>query len=215
MRSRQRPERPRYLVGQRGGILFLIRADYAEAKPRAAVFLDRDGVLNQRIPGGYVTKWSEFVLLSGVFDAVRRLRTLGFQLVIVSNQAAVGKGLLSCEELAEITQRGLAQFEAQGSAIDAAFYCLHQPADDCRCRKPHPGLLEESARHLKIDFSRSFLIGDSPSDITAGGLMGCKTVYLSESPEPSVNASYQCGTMAQAVRWIEEESVRRQFFAGE
>jgi histidinol-phosphate phosphatase family protein len=213
VKSRPGQERSRYVVRKQRGILLLHRADYAEAEPRATVFLDRDGVLNKRISGGYVTKWSEFVLLSGAFRALRQLRSLGFQLVIVSNQAAVGKGLMTCEGLAEITQRSLAQFDSQGSAIDAAFFCLHQPADDCKCRKPRPGLLRESARHLKIDFRRAFLIGDSPSDITAGSLMGCKTVYLSALPDVSVKANYQCGSLAKAVRWIEEESVRGQFFA--
>jgi histidinol-phosphate phosphatase family protein len=197
----------RYLIRNRGGILSFCRADYAAPGPRATVFLDRDGVLNKRIKGGYVTQLSEFALLPGVLGALRRLRNLGFQLVIVSNQAAVAKGLLTWEALAHITQMSLNRFQAAGGAIDAAFFCLHQSSDSCECRKPGPGLLQESAGWLKIDFNRSFLIGDSPADIVAGAAMNCKTVYLARFSEANVKATHQARTLRQAVRWIEGEAV--------
>jgi len=202
VRSKPPGDRTHYVIKNRHGILAVCRGDYAAPGPKPTVFLDRDGVLNKRIGGGYVTHWSEFVLLPGVLGALRQLRRLGFQLVIVSNQAAVSKGLLPWEALAGITRMSLDRFRRAGGGIDAAFFCLHQPSDSCDCRKPSPGLLRESSRWLKIDFKESFLIGDSPADIVAGAAMNCKTVFLARLPDPNVKATHQARTLGQAVRWI-------------
>ena len=195
-----------YVVSSSGGILCFRLAAGPREGARPTVFLDRDGVLNRRIAGGYVTCWADFVLLAGVVPALEQLHRRGFQLVIVSNQAAVAKGLLKWETLADITRRSLRRFQAGGGQIDAAFFCLHQPSDLCDCRKPKPGLLQEAARSLPIDFSRSFLIGDSAADILAGAAMGCKTVYLARTLRPDVPATHQARTLSQAVQWIRRES---------
>ncbi|MBV8890997.1 MAG: HAD-IIIA family hydrolase, partial [Acidobacteria bacterium] len=128
-----------------------------------------------------------------------------FQLIVVSNQAGVAKGLLKWQDLLSITCKSFEFFQEAGG-IDAAFYCLHQPSDACGCRKPKPGLLEQAARYLKIDFRRSFLVGDSASDMLAGAAMGVKTIYLASSPDPNAKASFVTCTLKQAVCWIRGQS---------
>jgi len=195
-----------YSVDNQQGMLVFCHNGGCDLHVRGTVFLDRDGVLNHRVVGGYVTRWEQFKIMRGVLPALRTLRNLRLQLVIVSNQAAVGKGVLDWEELANITRASLQQFHAAGGTIDAAFFCLHQPTDACGCRKPRSGLLEEAARRLKIDFDRSFLIGDSLADILAGNSMGCKTVYLTSLMDAAVPAAYQARTLGKAVQWIKTHS---------
>ncbi len=199
-------QRFRYVVSSRDGILRFRLAGGLTKVAKPTVFLDRDGVLNRRIDGGYVTRWADFVLLPGVVPALRQLHHCGFQLIIVSNQAGVAKGVLQRETLEEITRRSLQQFQAGGGQIDAAFFCLHQPSDLCECRKPKPGLLRAAARSLPIDFSRSFLIGDSLADVLAGTAVGCATVYLTHASSSEVAATHQARTLGQAVQWIRRRS---------
>ena len=173
---------------------------------RTTVFLDRDGVLNRRVPDGYVTRWSEFVFLPGVKAALRQLRRAGFLLVIVSNQAGVATGHLSRKGLIVITTRCLRELAASGCAVDAAFYCLHHASEGCRCRKPAIGLFREAARVLPITLAHSYLVGDSSSDIAAGTKIGCRTIYITSAVRrarsASPSANYLARNLRQAVRWI-------------
>jgi D-glycero-D-manno-heptose 1,7-bisphosphate phosphatase len=194
-----------YVIGEADGILSFCRENGRKPGLRPAVFLDRDGVLNRRVEGGYVTRWTEFKILPGVLPAVRTLRALDLLLVIVSNQAGVAKGLLSVEDLAEITCNSLEVLGTAGG-IDAAFFCLHQPSDRCSCRKPQVGLLELAAEYLNINLQCSFLVGDSPADIQAGKAMGCRTVYLARSPDASVSPCFWARTLGQAAAWIAVQS---------
>lgn len=193
---------PGYRVRTRNGILSFLPSRIPGRTPRPTVLLDRDGVLNQRIPGGYVTRWADFVFLPGVMDTLAKLRTAGFQLVIVSNQAGVGKGVFTRADLIQITQASLNELRKARVWVGGAFFCLHAPSDNCSCRKPNIGLMEEAARRLPIDFSRSFLIGDSPSDIQAGERMGCTNIYLAPVDREPVPAHYRAATITDAVSWI-------------
>lgn len=147
---------------------------------RRAIFLDRDGVINRRIVGGYVTDWSEFHFLFGALDGVARLAASPSPVIVVSNQAGVGKGLVSVSALGEITRRFVAQVQRAGGRIDAVYYCPHTAADACTCRKPKPGLLLEAARDWAIDLGRSVFLGDSPTDAEAGHAVGCEVMLVPE-----------------------------------
>jgi histidinol-phosphate phosphatase family protein len=130
------------------------------------------------------------------------LEDAGFQLVIISNQAGVAKGILPCADLVEITQASLNELQARGVRVQGAFFCLHAPSDGCSCRKPNVGLLQEAARVLPIDFDRSFFIGDSPSDMQAGAGMGCATIYLGGDASEFASADYHAENMNDAVGWL-------------
>ena len=132
--------------------------------PKAAVFLDRDGVIN-RDRSDYVKTWEEFEFLPGVLEAFRLLAPSPHRVVVVSNQSAIGRGLVSRETVEEIHARMTEAVRRGGGRIDAVFYCPHRPDEDCLCRKPRPGLLLQAARELDIDLPASWLIGDDRRDL--------------------------------------------------
>ena len=153
----------------------------AEAKPAVkgpAMFIDRDGVINCRRPGGYVLEWSQFVFVPGMRAALKQLASLGLPMIVISNQAAVGKGLLDRARLEEITQRMQQALLSDGAALTAAYYCIHRADENCACRKPKPGLLEQAAADFHIDLRTSIFIGDSETDVQAARAAGCQPVLF-------------------------------------
>jgi D-glycero-D-manno-heptose 1,7-bisphosphate phosphatase len=154
-------------------------SDPARRGPMPGIFLDRDGVINEKIEGSYVTTWEEFRYIDGVRRALLQLSALGLPLIVVSNQAAVGKGLISEETLVEITRRFVSELREAGVEIQAVYYCPHVPQQSCACRKPQPGLLEQAAREWNIDLRNSVMIGDSLTDAQAATAAGCRAVLFS------------------------------------
>jgi D-glycero-D-manno-heptose 1,7-bisphosphate phosphatase len=158
-----------------------------------AIFLDRDGVINCRRPGDYVLNWSQFLFVSGIQAALKQLSTLYLPMIVISNQAAVGKGLLNPATLQEITAQMQQTLLADGVSLAAVFYCTHRTDEKCDCRKPRPAMLLRAANEFNIDLGRSIFIGDSASDIQAGLAAGCKPVLFGsthiESFRNSVPAS--------------------------
>jgi D-glycero-D-manno-heptose 1,7-bisphosphate phosphatase len=144
---------------------------------RPAVFLDRDGVINQN-RATYVKSWEEFVFLPGVFAPLGRFAASPFAVVVISNQSAVGRGLLMRTDLEGIHRRMIRAIEGHGGRVDAVEYCPHHPAEGCECRKPRPGLLVRAASQLDLDLSRSYLVGDARSDMEAALCAGCQPVLV-------------------------------------
>lgn len=144
-----------------------------------AIFLDRDGVINRRRPGDYVLNWSEFVFVPGIRSALKQLSSLGLPLIVISNQAAVGKGLLDPSGLEDITTRMHQTLLSDQVFLFAAYYCIHRSTEGCICRKPKPGLLFRAAQDHNLDLSRSIFIGDSDTDLQAAQAAGCKPVLFS------------------------------------
>jgi len=145
---------------------------------RPAIFLDRDGVINRRRPGDYVLDRSQFVFIPGIRSALKQLSSLGLPLIIISNQAAVGKGLLDSAGLEEITAHMHQTLLSDDVFLVAAYYCIHRSSEDCLCRKPKPGLLLRAAQDFNVDLSRSIFIGDSDTDLQAAQAAGCKPVLF-------------------------------------
>jgi len=147
-----------------------------------SVLLDRDGVINRRIRRGYVTSWKRFIFLPGVLEGLRRLSLAGYSIIVVSNQAAVGKGLMTPSDLDEITRRFVKKARTHGGPIDAVYYCMHRKEARCRCRKPRPGLLLQAQADHHLILSETYLIGDSPSDLMAARQAGCPVVMVNSNP---------------------------------
>jgi D-glycero-D-manno-heptose 1,7-bisphosphate phosphatase len=143
------------------------------------VLLDRDGVINRRKPDGYFTSWAEFEFLEGAREGNGRLTQNGYAAIVVSNQACVGKGLLSHSELASITRRFVEEVEKTGGRIHDVYYCTHRKEEGCECRKPQPGLILEAQRKHQFNFASTFMIGDSPSDLQAARTVGCPALLIS------------------------------------
>jgi D-glycero-D-manno-heptose 1,7-bisphosphate phosphatase len=142
-----------------------------------AIFLDRDGVIIENRPS-YVRSWADVTILPLALEALAHIHASPFRIVIVTNQSAVGRGLLGLEEAWEINHRLLQVIEASGGRVDGVFMCPHSPADHCNCRKPKPGLLKEAAESLALDLSRSIMIGDALSDVLAGQAAGVQSAVL-------------------------------------
>ena len=143
-----------------------------------AVFLDRDGVINRRVVDRYVRDWSEFSFLPGTVRAIRMLKELGFLVVVVTNQQGIGRGLMTEADLHGIHRRMIQEMERGGSVVDAVYYCPHTDESACPCRKPETGMLDQAARELKIELGRSYMVGDSPSDVEAARRAGCRPVFI-------------------------------------
>ena len=144
-----------------------------------AVFLDRDGVINQRPPeGDYITRWEDFHFLPGVAEGIALLNHAGFSVIVVTNQRCVAKGQLSEADLHQMHEKMSDDLARAGARIDATFYCPHDIEPRCDCRKPAPGMLLSAARLHEIDLRASWMIGDSDNDVEAGHSAGCKTARV-------------------------------------
>ena len=144
---------------------------------RSGVFIDRDGVINVN-RSNYVKSWDEFTFEAGVFEALKCLAQTNLAIVIVSNQSAIGRGLVEKDTVEEIHKRMVEVISQNGGRIDAVYYCPHRPEEGCTCRKPRPGLLRQAALELDLDLSRSYFIGDAISDVEAALAAGCMPLFV-------------------------------------
>ena len=143
------------------------------------IFLDRDGVINRNPPNkGYVRRWSEFSFLPNALNAIRDLTEDGYRIIVVTNQAGIGKGLFSEDNLKDIHARMVTEITDTGGRIDAVYYCPHHPETGCECRKPKPGMLIRAADEHRMELSSAYLIGDSTTDIEAGRRAGTRTLLV-------------------------------------
>lgn len=146
------------------------------------IFIDRDGVVNKD-PGGwtpysYVTEFKEFQFLPGALDALAKLNRAGYDVIVISNQAGVGKGHFTRKRLDEINNMMASEVKRHGGLIRESFYCIHRKEENCNCRKPKTGLLEMAAKKYRIVPGDTYFIGDSEVDIDAGSAIGTPTVFV-------------------------------------
>lgn len=155
---------------------------------RPAIFFDRDNTLIAC--HGYLGDPAKVVLVPGAASAIAALRTLGFAIVVISNQSGVARGLFDEAAMRAVNARmsQLLLKENPQAIIDAHEFCPHHPQAplaayrvDCDCRKPKPGMLLKAARELQLDLARSWLVGDTPRDIDAGAAAGCRTVLFTDA----------------------------------
>jgi histidinol-phosphate phosphatase family protein len=141
-----------------------------------AVFFDRDGTLGGA--GGYCHP-DEFELFEFSVEAIKTVREAGFLAIVITNQSRIAKGQITLAQVEISFDRLQRQLEPHGTKFDAWYICPHDKSDACKCKKPAPGLLKSAARDFGIDFTQSFVIGDSGfNDIKAGSSVGCRTVLV-------------------------------------
>lgn len=148
-----------------------------------AIFLDRDGVINEDV--GFTHKNHELVFIPRSLEALKMLANSDYKIFIVTNQPVIGRGICTEEEYLQFEKYLLEEIKAAGGRIDKCYYCPHHPTagkgkylKDCDCRKPKPGLLLQAKEEYNIDMKHSFMIGDKRSDIAAGKAAGCKTILV-------------------------------------
>jgi D-glycero-D-manno-heptose 1,7-bisphosphate phosphatase len=161
------------------------------------IFLDRDGVLNQKMPNGsYVTSWADFHLLPGVPEAIGRLNRAGLRVMVVSNQRGIALGLYTTADVEAIHSVFQSVLKANGAHVDRFYFCPHDKRQ-CNCRKPLPGLFEQAAAEFPaITASTSAMIGDSLSDIVFARRLGMLTIFIEGDQERHDPGAHAVGIMA-------------------
>ena len=146
-----------------------------------AVFLDRDGVINNDSGHYYVYKPEDFILNDGIIEGLKLLSNEGLKLIIVSNQGGVAKGVYTEKDIHKVHEKLLSELKKHSVEIDAIYYCPHHNSvSDCECRKPKPGMILNAVKEFGINPLESYLIGDSTRDIIAGKNAGLKKCFLIE-----------------------------------
>lgn len=177
---------------------------------RRAVFLDRDGVVNETVvddagvphPPAHA---ADVEIVDGAREACRRLRSAGFCLVLVTNQPDVARGTASESTVREINELLCRELE-----LDDVRMCVHDDADACACRKPKPGLLLAASEDLGIDLGASVMVGDRWVDVAAGSEAGCRTILIERrySQAERVEPTFVADTLLAATAWILQDDDR-------
>jgi D-glycero-D-manno-heptose 1,7-bisphosphate phosphatase len=182
---------------------------------RPAVFLDRDGTLNEDV--GYLERLERLTLFPWTVDAVRLLNRAGFVAVVVTNQSGIARGMIEESFVGELHRHFDGILNAGGARIDAYYYCPHAPdaseaayRQECDCRKPAPGMLRRAERDLDVDLGRSFVVGDKWMDVALAQNAGARGILVrtgygrseERRPKPDVRATAVVENLIEAVSWI-------------
>jgi D-glycero-D-manno-heptose 1,7-bisphosphate phosphatase len=181
-----------------------------DSAPRPAVFVDRDRTLTE--DPGYLSDPAQVRLLEGAAQAVARLRRAGYAVVVATNQSGIARGLFTEEQLAAVHRRLRDLLRAQGTDVNAIYYCpyLNEPAAVCQgyrrdsdLRKPRPGMLIRAAKEMNLDLRGSWMIGDAQRDVQAGRAAGCRTVLIDRSGQAAQSsADHVVADLSAAVGYI-------------
>ena len=149
-----------------------------------AIFLDRDGVLNKD-RSDYVKNIDELEIFSNIGKCIKQINDRGFLVIVVTNQSAIGRKLITNNDVENIHNHIQNFLKKHNAKIDAFYYCPHHPIDNCDCRKPKSGLLIKAAHDFSVDLKNSWMIGDHDRDIESGISAGCKSIKI--TPENTLD----------------------------
>ncbi len=176
-----------------------------------AVFIDRDGVINQD-SRAYIKSWSEFKFLPRSLEALQNLTQHNFRSFLITNQSAVNRKLITPETLTDIHTKMLAEIIAAGGRIDDIFFCPHLPQEGCNCRKPKSGLILAAQKKYDLHLATSYMIGDSAKDIVCARQAGCGFALLvktgdyatasSELADAGITPDHIANNLYDATNWI-------------
>lgn len=183
----------------------------------SAVFLDRDGTINEEV--GYLTDLEQLKLIPGAGAAIKRLQDAGLKVIVVTNQSGVARGYFA-ESLVQDAHALLTELlHKEGVRLDGIYYCPHHPTDGhppyvvaCDCRKPRTGLIGQAARDLDIDIQSSYVVGDKWSDVELGQRAGAHSVLVTTGfapndpanrrPHDLADPEFMAHSLAEAADWI-------------
>ncbi len=184
---------------------------------KAAVFLDRDGTINEQM--GYINHICRFHLLPGAAEAIKRLNDADIPVVVVSNQSGLARGYFPEELLTAVHEKMHTLLAEKGAHVDAIYYCPHHPEAkeerlraECNCRKPKAGLVFQAAEELQIDPKKSFVVGDRWSDVKTAANCGARSILVRTGygrgdeqyigPDQEIQPTTKCDDLTAAVDWI-------------
>nr|WP_106783259.1 HAD family hydrolase [Lysinibacillus timonensis] len=172
---------------------------------KKAVFLDRDGVINEVLTNRvkFVNKPRDLYFLPGVPEAIKKLNEQFDYIFVVTNQGGVGLGYMKENQLRKIHEHMVKELQKEGAIVHDVVYCPHKPKAGCECRKPNSKLIEDLACQYEVDLSMSFMVGDTDTDIIAGKKAGTKTVFLGDRDDL---ADAVFPDLLSASDWIIEET---------
>jgi D-glycero-D-manno-heptose 1,7-bisphosphate phosphatase len=185
---------------------------------RKALFLDRDGVVN--VDTGYLHEPSECVFVEDIFELVRAANRAGYVVVLVTNQAGIGRGYFTVAQFQAFTDWMLGEFQGRDARIDRVYYCPHHPEfglgeyrQACTCRKPQPGMFEQARADFDLDLEGSLMIGDKPSDLQAAARAGVAHRFLLAPPgehEPELTAALgsRIDSLSELADWFGQGRLR-------
>lgn len=175
----------------------------------AAVFLDRDGTINE--DAGYLSDPGGLKIIAGATEAIKRLNERGIKVIVVTNQSGVGRGFCGDGDVEAVNKRLIEALGAGGAYVDGIYYCPHHPEDGCGCRKPEPGLARMAALEHGIALSRSYVVGDKATDIQLAVNMRAKGVLVLTGAGPDelkkIDAppDFVARDILNAVEWIMDD----------
>jgi D,D-heptose 1,7-bisphosphate phosphatase len=189
-------------------------------KKSIAVFLDRDGTINEEV--GYLDSLDKLKIIPTAYAAIKLINSHGMKAVVISNQAGVARGFFTEEFVNTVNNRLLADLKKKGAIIDKFYYCPHHPAEgkgiylqDCDCRKPAPGMLLQAAEELNLDLAHSYFVGDRFIDMETARKVGAKGVLVKtgygedllqdDGPDkatPESKPDFIAADILEAVQWI-------------
>jgi len=179
---------------------------------RKAVFIDRDGTIN--VNYGYINNPDDFKMYPNVAKGIKLLQENGFKIIIITNQSGIARGYFSEKSLEEIHDKMKKELSKEDTGVDAIYYCPHHPDENCNCRKPKPGMLEQAIKDFDIEIKDSYIIGDRMLDVEAGKIIGCKTVLIPEDKElvkkemteSDIDPDIVCDDFYSGIEWIIKNS---------
>ncbi|WP_026907935.1 D-glycero-alpha-D-manno-heptose-1,7-bisphosphate 7-phosphatase [Paucisalibacillus globulus] len=170
------------------------------------IFLDRDGVINEVLTRRvkFVNKPSDFYLLNGVGEAIKKLNEASYKVFVVTNQGGIGLGYMRETALESVHQKMMDDLAEFGAHIDDISYCPHKPHEGCVCRKPRPQMLLNLAEKHHIDLENSYMVGDRDPDIEAGKKAGTKTVLVGNREKTISESDLKFKDLLEFVEWLIE-----------
>lgn len=145
-------------------------------KKQIAVFIDRDGTINQ--DRNYLDNAQDFEFIPGAADAIKKLNECGLKVVVITNQSGIARGILTEETLSDIHDRMVHLLATEGAYLDGIYYCPHHPDDGCDCRKPATGMVRNAIHDLDVDIAHSYIIGDKRADVHLGHNLGLTSILV-------------------------------------
>ena len=179
-----------------------------EIKTKPAIFLDRDGTINKDIE--YLHESEKFQLIPNVLHGLKKMQNMGYRLIIITNQAGIGLGYFTKEDFYSVNRKMFRMFSEESINIDKIYFCPHNITDNCDCRKPKTGLIEQAKKDLNLDWDHSYMIGDKTADIQTGLNAGLKTILVKtgtagKDREYQIKSDYVAKNLLDAANWILEQ----------